>query len=171
MERFTMFKVDEVQASQGFENIPDGVYKVVLAEASHVSDEKSTRFEFTFVHPEGAYRNRKHWARHMYIGGAMTKPETVNSNKALLADLFFVFGVKGFETEDEAHDICGRIVGNECYIKLRSNEYQGKTYQNVDGYWTTDGNNRSGKKLPTNTTQAKAKSSYVAPAVEDGVPF
>lgn len=165
-----MFKVDEVEKSQGFGTIPDGVYRVVLTEANHVSDEKSTRFEFTFTHGDGPYRNRKHWARHMYIPGPTTKPETLKAQKSQLADLFFVAGVKGFENEDEAYQICANITGTELYIKLRSSEWQGKTFQNVDDYWKLDGSNRSGKKLPEQGAQKQA-SSFSVPQENSDVPF
>lgn len=169
-----MFKVDQVEKSQSFSEIPDGVYPVVITEAKHVSDEKGVRFEFTFVHTEEPYKNRKTWSRHMYVGTATTKKETLSINKALLADLFFVANVTGFDSEEEAHKICDDILGTELKIRIRNSEYQGKTFANVDDYWSPEGNNRSGKKIPTNVAASKAKTQPTQAkkqSSEEDVPF
>jgi len=169
-----MFKVDQIEKTQAFGEIPDGVYPVTVAEAQHVSDEKSTRFEFTFVHSDGAYKNRKSWAKHMYIGIATTKKETLKIQQGQLADLFFIAGIKGFDSEEEAQRICGDIVGTELKIRIRNSEWQGKNFANVEDYWAVDGANRSGKKLPTNVTPKVPASKPVAVTKEkenEDVPF
>ena len=158
------FQVNQVEKTQSFGDIPDGVYQVVISEAWHVSDEKSTRFEITLTHTAAPYKNRKTWARHMYIGNATTKKVALDMNKSLLADLLFVAGIEGFKDEQEADNLGGKLLGLEMKIKIRNSEFQGKNFANVDGYWKLDGSNRSGIKLPA----AKA---VVTKEDDDSVPF
>lgn len=152
-----MFRVDEVEKSQSFEPIPDGIYSVAIVEAQHVNDEKGARFEFTYVIPEAPYKNRKLWAKHMYIGTHATNPKALETQKGLLADLFFVCGIKGFDTEQQAEDLCAELVGVELKVRVHNSDYQGKPYANVNDYWKPNGENRSGKKLPNSTAQVTTK--------------
>lgn len=145
-----MFSVDEAPKSvSGFDPIPDGVYRLVILDAKVVQDEKSERFEIEFSHEEGAYRNRKHWARHAFKPGVAMKPETLKMNAAKLGDLFYACSQTGFKDLDGAHRVCSEMVGVSVYARVKNSEYQGKTYSNVEDYWRIDKTHRGNRAMPT----------------------
>lgn len=172
---------NEESESVGFEPLPKGAYRVLVAESSqHMKDKDTVGLKVTLQvvpHKAGesnAYENRKVW---LYFTWDNRSAEAVAIGRRKIADLLFACGIES-KAYNSASEIASDITDKECIanISIRKRTDTGENKNDVDMFFNLKGAHRGAKQTQKvgewQGTDGKAKpAAFKVPDIDEDVPF